>query len=247
MPLPDEDTELEFEDFELETDEEIEEGQGEEGEDAQDATQDAGREDLGREGQQLGRPQRRIQVLANRTKEAELKAARLEAQNEELRRNFEAASQRVQQQQYDPRAEQEALAAMDPIERMNYQFNRTIYTMQQQQQFQQFQMHDMMDKSSYDAKAAVDPVYKRFEGEVEQIRLTEMRKGRHFPREEILAFVVGQQVLKGKKPTKSGQATPKKKPSARAGAASSDVGGGSQRGRLSEQQARAKRLENMKF
>lgn len=249
MPLPDEDEQLEldFEEFDLETNEEIEAGEGEEGE-GQAAAQDSGEQDFGREGQQLGRPQRRIQALANRTKEAELKAARLEAQNEELRRSFEAASQRVAQQQYDPRAEQDALAAMDPLERMNYQFSRTLHGMQQQQQFQQFQMHDMMDKNSYQSRAAVDPVYRKFEAEVEQIRTAEARKGRHFPREEILAFIVGQQVLKGKKPTKpTTAAAPRRKPSSRAGAANSDVSGGAQRGRSSEQQARAKRLENMKF
>jgi len=53
---------------------------------------------------------------------------------------------------------------------------------------------DAADRASYQAQATVDPVYKKYADQVEQILRAERQAGRDFPRETILDFVLGRAV-----------------------------------------------------
>jgi len=57
---------------------------------------------------------------------------------------------------------------------------------------------DAADRASFTAKAASNPVFKKYETDVEQILRAERQAGRDFPRETILAFVLGKKVMENR-------------------------------------------------
>jgi hypothetical protein len=251
MALP-EDGELDFDfdDLELdETNEEIQEAEGSEAgglEDGQ-AANDADEDGQGRQEVQVGRRERRLQSLANKARDGERRAIEAEANNRALQQQLEAIrSQPVQQPQYDPRVEQEYIASLDPVERIQYTTARQLQYMQQSQQQQQYMMLEMMDRTAFQTKAAGNPVYQKFLPEVEQMRAAEASKGRYFNREDILAFLIGQKMLSNKKADKTkSKVTKKATQTTRPGNASTDVSSG--RSSNSERSARAKRVANYTF
>ncbi len=141
---------------------------------------------------QPSRAEARFQRLANETKAAreEAQAARREA--EELRRQTWQQSSQVTAQQ-----EQERLALMLPHEQTAYQLNKM------QQQFQTERAQDraataaLMDKTAYDAKATINPVYKKFQEEVETRFEQHQRQGAPVAREILLKLVLGERALEG--------------------------------------------------
>jgi hypothetical protein len=253
MSLPDDET-LDFDFDELELDETNEEIEASDGQDGQEGSEGGGREsEAGNEGtetgegaqRQLSRSERRIQALANKSRDTERRAIEAETRNQLLQQQLMAMQQPAQQ--YDPRAEQEYVASLDPVERIQYTTARQMQYMQQTNQQQQYMMLEMMDRTAYQTKAAANPVYKKFEAEVEQMRAAEASKGRHFNREDILAFLIGQKMLNNKKSVKAKTAkvTRKATQTTRPGNASTDVSSG--RGSDSERNARAKRVANYTF
>ena len=247
MILPDDEPlDFDFDELELDENEEGQEAETEEAGHAEDG-QAADSSDEDGQGRQVSRGERRIQSLANKARETERRAVEAETRERLLQQQLEAMRQQpAPQPQYDPRAEQEYLAALDPVERITYQFNRQLAQVQQQQTQQQGMMLDMVDRTMYQTKAATNPVYKKFEFEVEKMRTAEASRGRHFNREDILAFIVGQKMLQNKKSDKpKPKVTKKATQTTRPGNASTDVSSG--RGRDSERNARAKRVSTYTF
>lgn len=254
MPAPDtNETEFDFDELVLdETNEEIEASDGQEG---QEGSEGGGREsEAGDEGTEadsqrpVGRRERRLQSLANKARDSDRRAIEAEAREKALQQQIESMRQQpqMQQPQYDPRAEQEYLAALDPAERLSYQFNKQLQAVQQQNQQQQYMMLEFMDKNAYQAKAAANPVYKQFEAEVEKMRAAEASRGRHFNREDILAFLIGQKMLNSKKSNKpKPKVTPRAMQTTRPGNASSDAAATRQQD--NERSARNKRLATYTF
>jgi hypothetical protein len=243
MSLPD-DGEIDFDFDELELDETTEETESTEGAESTEGTE--GQDELaeGRQEPNLSRSQRRIQSLANKSRDTERRAIEAEATNRALQQQLEAMRSQPVQQQYDPRAEQEYIAALDPVERMQYVTARQMQHLQQSNNQQQYMMLEMMDRTAYQTKAISNPVYKKLEAEVEQMRAAEASKGRHFNREDILAFLIGQKML-NKKTTKTTKVTKGATQRTRPGNASTDVSSG--RSQNSERSARAKRVQSYTF
>jgi hypothetical protein len=243
MSLPD-DGEIDFDFDELELDETTEETESSEGAESTEGTEAQDELAEGRQESNLSRGQKRIQSLANKSRDSERRAIEAEATNRALQQQLEAMRSQPAQPQYDPRAEQEYLAALDPAERITYQFNRQLQAVQQQNTYQQYTMLDMMDRTMYQSKAANNPVYKQLEADVERMRIAEASKGRHFNREDILAFLIGQKMLNNKKSGKT-KTTKKAAQTTRPGNTSTDVASG--RSQSSERSARAKRVQSYTF
>jgi hypothetical protein len=255
MTAPD-DLDFDFDELEIdETNEEIEtsfdqegsegsEGGGRESEAGDDGAEANADEGAGAQ-RQLSRGERRFQSLANKAKDADRRALEAETRNQLLQQQL-MQMQQPAQPQYDPRAEQEYIAALDPVERMQYVTGRQMQALQQSQYQQQAMMMDMVDRTMFQSKAASNPVYKKFEAEVEKLRAAEASRGRYFNREDILAFIIGQKLIQGKQ---SGKSKPKAKPrssqTVRPGNTSNDVSTG--RKQDSERAARAKRVQTYTF
>ncbi len=95
------------------------------------------------------------------------------------------------------RVREEKLSIMDVNERKLFLQDEQIAELRKGQQLTQLQIQDATDKSAYAAKAATDPIYKKHQAQVEQA-LGEMRKnGYNNNRETILAYIIGQNALKG--------------------------------------------------
>jgi hypothetical protein len=249
MSLPeDDDLDFNFDELELdETNEEVQEAEGEEAggtEDGQ-AANDTDEDGQGRQGSKVSRGERRFQSLANKARAAEQRAVEAEARNQAFQQQLQALQQPAQPQ-YDPRAEQEYIASLDPIERTQYVTGRQMQALQQSQYQQQAVVLDLVDRTMFQSKAASNPVYKKFEGEVERMRTAEASRGRYFNREDILAFIIGQKLLQNKQTSKAKpKAKPKSSQVTRPGNTATDVSTG--RRQDSERAQRAKRVQTYTF
>jgi hypothetical protein len=177
-----------------------------EGIDNQNDAQDAGDEqaDASEEGgQEEVAPRRRnsandtIRELRTRAQQTETRAAQLEREIMEIK-----AANQARQTQMDPEREAERLALMTPEERSEYKLNKTVSALQREQAVINFRNEDRSDKALFDAKAVADRVYAKYADKVEQERLRYMREQNTvIPREELLKWIVGQEVLanRGKK------------------------------------------------
>ena len=109
------------------------------------------------------------------------------------------------------------------------------------------QAEDIADRAEFNALKAEKPkMHEQYKDRVEE-RLAELRKnGQNAPRKNILAFLVGEDMVAGKLKTTEKPAKPKggaergSTPGARSNVNSSS-------GRLSESEKRAKRLENVRI
>jgi len=209
----------------LDGDEEAEtEGQG-----GQRGNPDQDRQEQGRGGRtELGRKtnraQERIQALDRQNKELKDRLDALERQ-----RNTPAPSQaEIFEQQ---RIEQERLALMSPEERADYRINQTEQRLQAQLRRMEVQNADQTNRAAFQAKATVDPVYKRYAQDVED-RLAQVHRqnpGQFVDRELILKIVIGERALANAgranaRGQKKGEAS-KARQTAQGGAARSDLQG----------------------
>jgi len=250
-----------YQDGEIE-DGEIEDGIG--GEDADDAAeQDAGEgedgEDDGQEeeldpdvaprrGAAQTRGQTRFQRLAN-------EVADLKRQNDQLRGTRPAPAQpaMAQSQEETETAFRQRISLLSPHEQMMETQSRSEQRMTRFVQMQTLQNQDMLDKAQFDAKAASNPRYKRYAAAVEAKRMELWQLGQTVPREALLKFLLGERLLendelgrsqgKGKNGQRQAAQRRVAAQQTRPQQTRSDVA--PQRGRLTEAQARAKRLEGM--
>ena len=244
--LPEDD--LTEEDDALEQDESVDQIDGDEGEgDADDESQDpAGATDDQRaaaeeHGQvrQPSRAERRIQQALREAKEAKERTAALEQQ----------LAQRTAQPVESPSARAERLAMMDPDERHNYELNELKQSVTGELAQIRFQTAESADRTAYEALCARSPVASRFRDQVEDYLTNARKTGWNAPRETVLKYLIGERALanagraNGKAARKAGENIQRQ--AARPGNARGDQSPG--RSTLSEQAARAKRLEDQQI
>jgi hypothetical protein len=141
------------------------------------------------------RGEKRFQKLTREVRDAKEHAARVEQEIRALREQRQA-NDRTQNEQVTAEQERARLALMTADERVAYHLEKSERRHQDMMRQQQFAMADMADKAAYDAKATIDKRYERYKGRVEQLLQEERNNGRSFPRETILKFVLGEEVMK---------------------------------------------------
>lgn len=132
--------------------------------------------------------------------------ARDRDRQEHQRQIDELRQQIARPRQESPEEESARLALMSPEERLDYKLAKAERTNAQQMQVMQFQMADATDKASFDGMARVDPLIGKYRDKVETDLATLRRRGLNVTREEILANVIGREVL-----AKRGQVSKAKK------------------------------------
>lgn len=159
------------------------------------------------------RGETRQQKLANELREERERRIRAEALAEERSRTKPAVSASAEDA---ARQRAEKLALMEPEEKRAFLLQEKIDKMEQDQILTKLQMQDGMDKSAYDAKATLNPIYAKHAAKVEE-KLAEMRRGgMNAPRETVLRYLIGEEAL---------SSTAKKKPASAKKAAAERVAG----------------------
>jgi hypothetical protein len=134
----------------------------------------------------------RYQRLANENREYRERLERLERERENDRQQWQR-----QQTQLNEQQERERLALMTPEERADYRIVQ--HRQQTDAQLNQFRMQTLMqmDKSSYDAKAVNNAVYRRMADQVEALFAEQLRKNQPTDRETILYHLLGKMAANG--------------------------------------------------
>lgn len=143
---------------------------------------------------------------------------RIRRQQEELQRERQAREavererqllmQQLEQQRFavEQGRQQQYIENLDPSERQAYLLQQRMEQMQREMQQQQFSQQDMMDKITFQQRALQNPMVGKYANRVEET-LSQMRaKGQTAPRESILKFLVGEEVL-AKAPASIAKAT----------------------------------------
>jgi hypothetical protein len=194
------------------------------------------------------RGEARFQTLSRRAQEANERASRVEAEARDLRERLARLEQPRQQQPQGKSPEE--LALMTPDELINYRLGEATKGFEQKLGAIQWATYESGDKAAWQARVARDPVAARLSEKVEQ-RLTQLRaQGQNVDRERLYTYLVGEEVLaKGAtakaKQGAAGQQRIQRQQTRAGSQQRSDTQ--SNRGRMSEQEAREKRLENLTF
>lgn len=187
---------------------------------------------------------------------AELETARREAREakesaERYQRELaEARAQHLPPVQNDEWAREEAILKdpnATPQDKWKVQADRTLRSTTQGAQLTLAQAHDIADQTAFRSLAMSNPIAKKYEKQVEE-KLTETRKrGGNARREDILRYLLGNDMIEGKFKKK---AAPAKEPSSssvnrgKLPGARSDV---SARQQKNEREARIERLRNQQI
>jgi len=218
-----------------------EEGDGEQGE----LDVDAGDDDGEQERRQPSRRENRVQRLATERAEHKARADALEA---ELQRFRTADMQR--NQQLTEEQETARLQLMSPEERMDYKLHKSERIAQAREANLRREIAVSQDAASFNAKAAVNPVYRKMQPVVEAEFQRLLQAGTPADRETIMKYKLGERMLadaekRGGKLRKEGQERVERestRPANGRGAVTN------QRGRqVNESEARRKRLEKLTF
>lgn len=193
-----------------------------------------------------GRGEVRFQKLSQTAREASERASRLEAENREIKAAIARLERPAQQER---ELTKEELALMTPDEMVDYKLGKATKGFQATIGQIQWNTYEASDKASFNALKATDPLAARYAGEVEE-RLQAMRaQGQNVDRERLLTFIIGEKARAG-----SGKAKQKAQANGQRRIAAQTTKPGSQRsdqqgtrGKMSEQEAREKRLENITF
>ena len=179
---------------------------GDEGEGAESAGQDeeagsegAGDENADAEGEEgevddqparrPSRAQSRIQTLTNTLKEEKAERQRIDRELADLRA---AERQRAQQsQQETPEAKATRRALMDPVDVMREDLRESEARTQNLLHQQALQTQETNDKLTYNAVLRDAPHLKKYDAEVEKIRLEQSARGIFVPREVLLDLAIG--------------------------------------------------------
>jgi hypothetical protein len=185
------------------------EGQGDEG-------NGEGADEEGDEGQvdeqpvrKPSRAQSRIQTLTRTLAEEKTERQRIDRELADLRADQRARQQATQQETPEAKATRRAL--MDPLEVMREDLNEAKAHMQGQLHQQALVTQESNDKLLYNSILKDAPHLKKYDSEVERIRLEQQSQGRFVPREVLLDLAIGRAaraaaVKAGAKPKQQGQA-----------------------------------------
>lgn len=177
-----------------ETPEEDAEGDDHSDADGEDESQGNGEQDT------RGRANSRIRSLNSEKKEAKERADKAERELSDLRRQMEEVRQSLHAGNAvkNAAAEQELLAQMDPVQRVQYEADKKIDAVHSELRKVQLSALDNSDKATFLAKAQNDPVRSRYSDQVEK-NLADMRaKGFNAPREDVYAFLLGKSLIEQK-------------------------------------------------
>lgn len=244
-------------DLDLELDDEVDEDEIDEGQADDEVEDDAELEEVDDEDaadHQEGRQTRKGPVgrSESRYQKAEREAA-------EARQEAKAARERVEALEREMRAPREPqetatqrqarLDLMMPDERSEYLRQEDRRHSDQQLNALRFEMSDRADKSEFVALCGSNPAFAAVKDEVESTLREMHARGMTAPRETLATHAIGKRVLdraKGAAPKlKKKAAENRQRNAGRPGGARSDTSG--REGRLSEAQARRKRLEGMEI
>lgn len=188
----------------------------------------------------ISRSSRAIMQAKAAAKAANDKAEAIERELQQLRAERQQATQQITE-----RERQERLALMTSEERMEFHLQELRA---QQEQFQRntfAQQADQADRAAYQAKAAADPRYKKYEADVERELQLARSRGLQITREGVLAFVLGHKILTGDKGAiKAARAAGAARVS---GQKTNPGGSASDQGRTRAQKSLRERLEGVTF
>jgi len=144
---------------------------------------------------QPSRGESRQQRLANELKEARQRET-------ELNRRLDAliAGQQPRPQLGEtPEARAQRLALLTPEERITAELNEVKVGFALQLQQMQLNTVDSNDRASYQAKATVDPLYKKWEPKVEAELAQLRRQGQTVEREKLMYYLIGKNAIENRK------------------------------------------------
>lgn len=202
MPETDEsvDDETVVEKPETETEETVEEAAPE----GEETTEEP---DEGEEESAPSRRESRVAALARRTREAEERALRAEAERDAERRTRQPLTNPEEAR----RVRDEKLALMDPQERRDFMRDEELKELKNGMAMTQFRMQDSLDKAAFQQKALVSKAAKRLEGKVEEEYQKALRNGNFVPRASLFAYLRGLELeeIESRPPSKQTQAAKK--------------------------------------
>lgn len=189
----------------------------------------------------------RIRALVEETKKsaAELQKAREEIAAERARRELLERLTQQRTQAPDPREEEARLAEMHPEDRAAYQLAQSHRSLEQKIELMKFENADRADKTAFEAKATVDPVYAKYARQVEERVMQLYRTGQVLPREVVLTYLVGESVMANKGKSKEQASAAKKNVDTQRAVPVAAKGDQAGTQKPDDRQARIKRLENI--
>ena len=174
----------------------------EEGEEVEAQGEQAGDRQQSSEERQPSRGEQRQQRLANELKEARQRESEL---NRRLDMALATRPQQPQPQGETPEARAQRLALLTPEERITAELQETKQTFAREMQVMRFTAVDGNDRAAFQAKATVDPLYKRWEPEVEA-ELAKLRtQGQTVEREKLMYFLIGKAAVEKRDGSKGTQ------------------------------------------
>lgn len=171
---------------------------------------------------QPSRGDRQIGALRERSRLVAEENARLTRELEAARRApaapaapVETAAQRA-----------ERFALMSPDERTEAIVSEALHRNNQQNQVLTSQLMDQSDRAAFDARATVNPLFKKLGADVERELATLRSRGENLPRETIAIYLIGQRVVAQQGKTKPGAQQRRRAQEARPADGRGDVAGG---------------------
>lgn len=163
---------------------------GEDGDEG-DATQDAIAEAAAQsQVTNKSRAQERIRRQQEELQRERARADAAERERQQLLQHIQAQSSQAEQLR-----QQQFLESLDPSERQAYMLQQQMEQMRREVQQQQFAQADMTDKIGFQQRALQNPMIAKYVDRVEETLATMRAKGQTAPRESILKFLIGEEVL----------------------------------------------------
>ena len=180
-------------------------------------------------GDKPSRGENRFQRLANERAAEKARADRAEAELIEARRqSYARQTEQTEAQQ------REMLALMTPEERAEFRIKQMESRYERDRNQDRITTASLMDKTAFDAKATVNPVYARYKDEVESRFQDQLRQGRPVEREILLKVLLGEKALSGASNSKPRKAAEKRVEGQRVASGSGKGDSPSNRGKAGE-------------
>ena len=156
-----------------------------------DATQDAIAEAAAQsQVSNKSRAQERIRRQQEELQRERARADAAERERQQLLQQIQSQSSQAEQLR-----QQQFLESLDPSERQAYMLQQQMEQMRREVQQQQFAQADMTDKIGFQQRALQNPMIAKYVDRVEETLATMRAKGQTAPRESILKFLIGEEVL----------------------------------------------------
>jgi hypothetical protein len=125
----------------------------------------------------------------------------------EVRRRLDELTGRMNAPQQQELPEQRAtrLALMSPEERIREELRESTTQHRHDLQMMQFQLAENSDKASFEAKATVDPLYKKWAPKVEVELANLRRQNQNVSREQLFYYMIGKAAIEARDGTGSRQ------------------------------------------